>query len=458
MHPSLMTAQFQMDRMRRFFESGATRRTAFRTEQLRTLAAALGTHEQALHEALHADLGKSPIDSFTSETGYVQSDIRHALKHVRRWSHPRRARVPLMLHPARAEVIPEPKGVVLIIGPWNYPAQLILSPLTAALAAGNCAVLKPSELTPHTSAALKRMIDEAFDPSVVQVIEGGRETAGMLLEQSFDHIFFTGGTEIGRNVAEAAARRLIPTTLELGGKCPAIVCCDADITVAARRIARGKFINAGQTCVAPDHVWVPRDMLDSFFQTLEKTVRDFYGADPQKSADFGRIVSRRHVDRLLALCPECEHDAEDRFIAPTLIKAPPPGSPLMQEEIFGPLLPVLPYDSEQEVIDFCRARSAPLALYLFTDKRARQKKLTESIPSGGVCINDTVMQLVPKGLPFGGRGESGWGAYHGKRGLDEFSHIRSVLTRSTRFDLRAAYPPLGIALDALRRVYRFLAG
>ena len=372
-----MSSQFQIGRMRSFFESGSAQDILFRAEQLRKLDRALEAHETKLHGALYADLHKSPQDAYTSETGYVQSDIRHALKNLKCWSRPQPARVPLMLCPAQAQVLPEPKGIVLIIGPWNYPAQLVLSPLVAALAAGNCAVLKPSELTPHTSAALKAMIDETFDPSVVQVIEGGRETAEALLNEPFDHILFTGGTEAGRAVAQAAAKKLIPVTLELGGKCPVIVCEDADLEVAARRIARGKFINAGQTCVAPDHVWVPRSRFGEFFQTLEKTVIEFYGENPRQSPDYGRIVNRRHFDRLVALSPDCVRDADDLYIAPTLIADPPLDQAMMHDEIFGPLLPVLPYDSEQEVIHFCHSRSAPLALYLFTNDKACQKRLLE---------------------------------------------------------------------------------
>ena len=452
-----MTEQFQMDRMRRFFESGATRSLPFRKEQLRKLSRALDQYEADLHSALYADLHKSPLDAYTSETGYAQSEVRHALKNLRRWSRAKRVPAPAGVRPAHARVTPEPKGVVLIIGPWNYPAQLVLSPLIAALAAGNCAVLKPSELTPHTSAALRKMIKETFDPNVVQLLEGGRETAELLLEQPFDHIFFTGGTKIGRKVAEAAAKNLIPTTLELGGKNPVIICEDADLAVAARRIVRGRFMNAGQLCVAPDHVWVPRNQLAGFFQTLEKTIEAFYGDDPQQSPDFGRIVNRHHFDRLVTLAPDCTRDADDLYIAPTLILDPPRDSAIMQEEIFGPLLPVLPYDSEQEVIDFCRARPAPLALYLFTNDKTRQQQLINAIPSGGVCINDTVSQLIPKELPFGGRGASGWGATHGKAGFDEFSHHRSVLARSTRFDFKAVYPPMNISLNAMKRIYRFFA-
>ncbi len=444
--------------MRSFFQSGASRDIAFRATQLRKLSCAIEQYETKLHDALYADLRKSPLDAYVSETGYVQSEIRHALKNLRRWNRPRRVRVPAGVQPGRGRVVPEPKGVVLIIGPWNYPSQLVLSPLVSALAAGNCAIIKPSELTPHTSAALKTMIDETFDPNVVQVLEGGRETVEPLLGQPFDHIFFTGGTEIGRTIALSAAKKLIPTTLELGGKNPVILCDDADFAVAARRIVRGKFMNAGQLCVAPDHVWVPRKQLNGFFQTLEKTIATFYGDDPQQSPDFNRIVNRRHFDRLTALAPDCISDAVDLYIAPTLLADPPRDSAVMQDEIFGPLLPLLPYDTEDEVIAFCRARPAPLALYLFGADHTQHRRLMNAIPSGGACINDTVSQLIPKELPFGGRGASGWGASHGKAGFDEFSHFRSILSRSSRFDFKAIYPPMKISLGAMKRMYRFFTG
>lgn len=453
-----MYDKLQIVRMKSFFETGSTRSISFRAQQLSRLARALEKHETQLHGALYADLHKSPIEAYTSETGYVQNDIRYALKNLHRWSRPQRVAVPAGLRPARAQVIPDPKGTVLIIGPWNYPIQLVLSPLVAAIAAGNCAVIKPSELTPHTSAILRTLIEKAFNPDYICVVEGGREVAEELLDQPFDHIFFTGGTEIGRRVMTAAAQRLIPVTLELGGKSPAIVCEDTDTPVAARRIVRGKFMNAGQICVAPDHVWVPRTLLPAFTAELRKTIRSFYGENPQQSPDYGRIVNRHHFDRLIALCPNCVRDAGPLYIAPTLIPDPPRDGALMQDEIFGPLLPILPYDSENEVIAFCKTRSTPLALYLFTDDLKQQRRLMNAIPSGGVCINDTVSQLIPKELPFGGQGASGMGSYHGKAGFDTFTHFRSVLTRSPRFDIRVLYPPMKVSLKFLKRGYRFFAG
>ncbi len=459
-----MHTDFQIDGMKAFFVKGSCANIAFRREQLNKLARALDVHEHFLHQALYDDLRKSPVDAYASETGFIRSEIRYALKNLHRWTRPQRVATPAGLQPAHSRIIPEPKGTVLIIGPWNYPAQLVLSPLVSALAAGCCAVLKPSELTPHTSSALHNLINNTFDPEIVRVIEGGRETAEALLEQPFDHIFFTGSAAAGRSIMAAAAQNLIPVTLELGGKSPAVLGADANLAVAARRIVRGKFMNAGQTCVAPDHVWVPRQLITPFIKELQQTIRQFYSGSPQHSPDYGRIVNRRHFDRLTALL-EGSHvacggqiDTKELYIAPTILTNPPSGGTLMQEEIFGPLLPVLPYDDEQEIIRFCRLRPAPLALYLFTQNRSAQKRLMEAIPSGGVCINDTVSQLIPKGLPFGGRGASGMGSCHGKAGFDTFTHFRSVLRRSTRFDIQAFYPPMKVSLENLKRGYRFFAG
>ena len=450
--------------MRSFFRGGASRTAEFRIMQLRRLEKAVEARLDEIHRALRADLRKSETEAFLSETGYVLRDLRHARRNLRRWMRPQARRMPPGLQPARARVIPEPKGTVLIIGPWNYPFQLMLSPLAAALAAGNCAVLKPSEYAPHTSAVLRELIGQTFDPDYVHVVEGGRETAEALLKQPFDHIFFTGGTEAGRRIAQAAAEQLIPVTLELGGKCPAVVFADTDLKVAARRIARGKFMNAGQTCVAPDHVWAERPVYKTLVRELREALHRFYGPDPRHSAEYGRIISRHHFDRVRSLMQDggivCggDTDADDLYIAPTVIQNPPPESALMSEEIFGPLLPVLSFDSNEEVIAWCCSRPVPLALYLFTQDRARQARLIKAIPSGGVCVNDTVSQIIPASLPFGGKGASGMGMYHGKAGFDEFSHFRSVLPRSVRFDLPAAYPPLKTPLKILKRFYRFFAG
>jgi aldehyde dehydrogenase (NAD+) len=453
-----MNNQFQIASMQRFFQTGATRGIDFRAAQLRALDAAINAHATALHAALQADLHKSPAEAFAAETGWVQRDIRHALANLPRWSRPRRVAVPPGLFPALAHVVPEPQGVVLILGPWNYPVQLLLSPLVAALAAGNCAVLKPSEAAPQTSAALRDLIAATFDPDVVRLVEGGPAAAEALLREPFDHLFFTGGAQIGRRVAAVAAQRLVPATLELGGKSPAYVGPDADPALAARRIARGKFMNAGQTCVAPDHVWVHRPLQSAFLAALQTALHRFYGDTPQTSPDYGRIINRHHFDRLVRLCPNSLRDEGSLYIAPTVVSDPPLASPVMQEEIFGPILPVLGCDSPEEMIQFCRTQPAPLALYLFTGNALLRQRLMEAIPSGGVCINDTVQQLLPTELPFGGRGGSGLGAYHGKAGFDAFSHQRSLLVRSPGFDCPAIYPPFTWPPALFKAAVRLFSG
>jgi aldehyde dehydrogenase (NAD+) len=355
-------------------------------------------------------------------------------------------------------------GVVLVIGPWNYPVQLALSPLVAAVAAGNCAAVKLSEQAPAVSAALARLLSDVFDSSHVAGFEGDAETGRALLALPFDHVFFTGGTAVGRDVMRAAARRPASVTLELGGKNPCIVCADADLETAARRIAWGKFLNAGQTCVAPDTVLVARAVHDRFIELLVRTIRAFYGEDPQCSPDYGRIVSDRHFERLSALLGQgtvaCGggQDAATRYIAPTVVLAPAAGSELLSEEIFGPILPVVPFDSLDDELARLRRAPSPLALYLFTSSRQTVRRVLLGSRSGGVCVNDTVNQVVCRRLPFGGVGASGTGRYHGRAGFDCFSYSRSVLERSTRLELGKAYPPFKTPLAVLKRVYGCLLG
>lgn len=449
-------------RQRAHFTSGATLPLDARQAALRTLGAAVAAAEPALLEALRSDLGKSAAEAYLSETGFVQSEIRHALHQVRSWMRPRRGSLPLAALPGRAYVRPEPKGVVLIIGPWNYPVQLILGPLAGALAAGNCVVIKPSEHAPHTSAALREMLAAAFPPDLVQVVEGGRETAEALLEQRFDHIFFTGSTAVGQKVMAAAARHLTPVTLELGGKSPCIVCADAPLEITARRILWGKCLNAGQTCVAPDYVLVPRSLHDPLVQAMRAALRQFYGDDPRTSPDFGRIIHAAHHARLVRMLDGAtvlhggEHDAASRYFAPTLLGDISPDAAVMREEIFGPVLPLLPYESLDEALAFIRARPDPLALYLFTRDPAIQQRVELETRSGGVCMNDTLVHLLPKDLPFGGRGLSGMGSSHGRFSFDAFSHQKTVVRRSFRFDFAMRYPPVKTALTTLKRVSRFL--
>lgn len=449
---------------RTFFQSGATRPLEFRRTQLRKLHDALVADESALLAALHADLRKSPQEAWASEIGFVLSDIRHAVRHLPAWMKPQRRRSPLMAWPGRSFIQPEPYGVALIIGPWNYPLQLLLSPLVGALAAGNCAVLKPSEFAPHTAAAFAKLVRENFAEESVAVVAGEREVAEALLCERFDKIFFTGGTNVGRAVMAAAAQHLTPVTLELGGKCPCIVCADAPLDVTARRIAWGKFMNAGQTCVAPDFVLVDSRVREGLIAALKQALREFYGDDPRASTDYGRIINRRHFERLIGLLAAgrvahgSQQDASDLYLAPTLLTAVPLDAPVMQDEIFGPILPVLEFDTLDDALAALHDRPTPLALYLFTQDRAIQERVLATARSGGACLNDTIVHILSKQLPFGGLGESGMGAYHGKASFDCFTHYRSVLRRSFRFDAKFRYPPPPVSLAGLKRVSRFLFG
>ena len=451
-------------RQHAFFQTGATRAPDFRREQLQKFSAALERHEARLLAALHADLRKSSFQGYTSELGLLQAEIRHALKNLPRWIAPARRRTPWFVAPARGWVQPEPLGVALILGPWNYPVQLLLVPLVSAIAAGNCAVLKPSELAPRTAEAVAALVSETFADNFVSIFNGGVDVAEALLRERFDKIFFTGSTHVGRSVMAASAKHLTSVTLELGGKCPAIVCADAAIGQAAKRIAWGKFMNAGQTCVAPDFVLVQRGVREAFVAALKKSLREFYGDDASKSPDYGRIVNARHFTRLVNYLHDGkiihggEQDAKDLFLAPTILSEVLPESPVMQEEIFGPILPVLDFDSLDDALARLRDRPTPLAFYLFTSNRATEARVLAETRSGGVCVNDVVSHMIGTGLPFGGLGESGMGSYHGRAGFDTFSHQRAVLRRATWLDTPFRYPPERLSLRSLKRAMRILLG
>jgi aldehyde dehydrogenase (NAD+) len=453
-----------VQRHRSFFQSGATRPLKFRRAQLEQLLAALDQNEAALLAALHADLRKSPDQAYATEMALVQAEIRCALRNLCRWAAPQRGRTPWFVAPAKGWVQPEPFGVALIFSPWNYPLQLLFAPLVSAIAAGNCAVLKPSEIAPHTAEAVAKLIRENFAEEFISIAPGGVDVAEALLRERFDKIFFTGGTQAGRAVMAAAARHLTPVTLELGGKCPAIVCADAPIELAARRIAWGKFMNAGQTCVAPDFVLVERSVRDAFVAALQKSLREFYGADPSQSKDYGRIVNKRHFDRLVNYLRDGKviyggtHDAKDLFIAPTILTDVSMESAVMQEEIFGPLLPVLEFAKLDDALALLRPRTTPLALYVFTRDRGVEARVLAETRSGGACVNDVVFQMVGTGLPFGGLGESGMGAYHGRVGFEAFTHQRAVLRRALWVDPPFRYPPPQLALPRLKRAIKLLLG
>jgi aldehyde dehydrogenase (NAD+) len=457
-----MTAVSWLTQAHAFRDIGTARSLTFRRAQLNILAGAIESFETQILDALHLDLGKPVIEAYASEIGFVLADIRYALKHLSDWARPQRRHTPLWLRPASSRVHPEPYGVALIIGPWNYPFALTLSPLVSAMAAGNGVCVKPSEYAPHVSGVITRLLRGHFQPDYITSVEGDATCAQELVCQPFDKIFFTGSTAVGRLVLAAAAPNLTPVTLELGGKSPCIICADADLQVSARRVVLGKFLNAGQTCVAPDHVWVQAEILKPWLEHLTRTLREFYGPDPKQSPDYGRIVSLSHLHRLTAFLDqgriECggQFDESARYLAPTVLTRVPLSAPVMQEEIFGPILPVLPFERLDDVIAHLRLRPRPLALYAFTGERTLRERLLAETTSGGVCFNDTLSHILGRDLPFGGIRESGMGAYHGKAGFDTFTHYRSVLTRSSRFDPGLTYPPSRITLAALKRLQHLL--
>lgn len=459
-HAAEIDAAALVERLRATYASGRTRPLAWRRTQLEALRTILTDREADLLEALATDLGKPRLEGWATDIGFVINEIDHTLKHLRRWTKPTRVRTPLATKPAKARIVREPLGVVLIIAPWNYPVQLALAPLVGAIAAGNAAVLKPSEVAPATSAVLARLLGEHLDPDAFAVVEGAVPETQALLAQRWDHIFYTGNGRVGRVVMEAAAKHLTPVTLELGGKSPVFIDASANLEVAARRIAWGKFLNAGQTCIAPDYVLVARGLEDRFVELVRRSVFDFYGPDPKASPDYARIVNGGHFDRLVGLLESGtpvvggEHDATARFIAPTVLRDVPPESPAMQEEIFGPILPVLTVADAEEAVAFVNGRDKPLALYVFAGDSDVVRTVLDGTSSGGACVNATLFHVAVAGLPFGGVGESGVGAYHGRATFDLFSHEKSILKRSTRPDPDLAYPPYTDKKERLMR--RFL--
>ena len=422
-------------RLRKTFATGRTRDIAWRRAQLQALRRLCLEGEPQLVAALQADFSKPPFDTKIAETRAVAREIDHTLPRLARWMRGRRAGVPWALWPGSARIVPEPLGVALVIAPWNYPIQLLLAPLVGVLAAGNCAVLKPSELTPHTSGALNDLVPRYLDNDAVAVVTGGAEASTALLAERFDHIFFTGGARVGRVVMEAAAKHLTPVALELGGKSPCVVAADADLKIAAERIVWGKFLNAGQTCVAPDYVLVERTRHDAFIDALRATIARFFGPDPKTSPDFARIVSEQHAERLAGYLDGGrvviggEVDLSSRYIAPTVLADVRADAPVMREEIFGPILPVVAVESVEEAIGFINARDKPLALYLFTGDAGVRERVIGRTSSGGVVVNDVVVHLSVPDLPFGGVGTSGFGRYHGQAGFETFSNLKGVLAR-----------------------------
>ena len=429
-----------------YFRSGATLGERFRRTMLRRLDQALGQWERRLCDALWEDLHKSPEEAVLTELSIVRGEVRNHLRHLGRWMRPERRPTPLKLQPSTSRILSEPLGTALIIAPWNYPMQLLLNPLVGAISAGCTAVLKPSPYTPHVSATLHAMIAEIYDEEYIAVVEGHREVNTLLLGERWDLIFFTGSPELGRVVMESAARHLTPVVLELGGKSPCIVDRGADIPVAARRIAWGKCLNAGQTCIAPDYLLIREELAEEFIDAFRDAVRRLLGDDPRQSRHYARLVNDRAFDRVASYLGQGtvrvggESDRAERYIEPTLLTKVDPAAPVMREEIFGPVLPMIPFREQSEIVDFITAREKPLALYYFGPEKQGREILAHT-SSGGACLNDTIMHIVSEALPFGGVGNSGMGRYHGRESFDAFSHRRAVLETPTWIDLPFRYMP-----------------
>ena len=454
-----MTLQELNTAQHAFFRTGATRDLAFRLKALDDLAAAIRSREDRLLAALRADLGKSDTEAYMCEVGLALAELGHVRRHLPRWAREQRVASPLGIFPARSIILKEPYGAVLILSPWNYPLLLGLDPLIGAIAAGNCAVVKPSAYAPATSAALAELISATFPPEYVAVVEGGRAENQALLDLPFDYIFFTGGVEVGRQVMEKAARHLTPVTLELGGKSPCIVDATANLDLAAKRLAFGKLLNCGQTCVAPDYLLIQREVKEKFLGRLAFWMEKLCGTDPLDSGGYVHMINRKHFDRVCALIdPEKVvfgggADPLTLRIRPTVMDNVSPDDPVMQEEIFGPLLPVLTFDRIEAAKNFVLDRPRPLALYLFSEDRAVQRDILRSVPFGGGCVNDTVLHLSNPRLPFGGIGSSGMGTYHGRYSFDTFSHAKGVVQSSTRVDLPFRYPPHSPGAQKLIRFF-----
>jgi aldehyde dehydrogenase (NAD+) len=448
--------------LRRFYETGATLTYAFRKQQLQLFKQAVIKYEQEIYDALYKDLKKSPEESYATENGLLLAEINVTLKHLKQWMSPQSTGINLVNLPSSGKLYPDPLGVVLIISPWNYPFQLSLIPFVGAIAAGNCVVLKPSESAPATAAIIEKIIKETFSPEYVKVIQGDGASVipGMMQAFRFDHIFYTGSIPVGKAIYQLAAKELIPVTLELGGKSPAIVEEDADIAASAQRIALGKFANAGQTCIAPDYVLVHENVLEKFTAVLKDKVTRFFGEDAAKSHDYGRIINSKRFDTLAAYLQDGEiimggqTDRAALFIAPTIIKNINQDAKVMQDEIFGPILPIISFKQTEEAIAIVKKNANPLAFYIFTSSKKREEEWIRRVAFGGGCVNNTIWQFANHYMPFGGIGSSGMGAYHGKHSFNTFTHIKPVMKTPTWFDPAIKYPPFKGRLNLFKWLIR----
>lgn len=433
--------------LRATFDSGVTRSLEWRHEQLDGLIRFCDEQEEALIEAIASDLGRPWLEAYAADIGTTAAEIKHLRKNVEKWMKPRKTKLPLTSLPAKGRIHPEPLGVALVIAPWNYPVQLLLEPIAAALAAGNTVAAKPSELSPATSAVIAAKLGNYVDSEIVAVFEGDVPVSTALLEQRFDHIFFTGSTRVGKVVMKAAAEHLTPVTLELGGKSPCIVDDSVDLEVAAHRIAWGKWLNAGQTCIAPDYILVSESRRDALVTELRKVVVEFYGDDPKTTKDFGRVVNNLQFERLVGyldgqnVAIGGDHDAATKYLSPTVVIDPPLDSVLMTDEIFGPILPIVAVDDLSAAIAFVNERPKPLALYVFAEDDDAVERVLGETSSGGACVNHTLLHITPPDLPFGGVGPSGMGRYHGESSFDTFSNMKSVLNKPLKGENSLLYPP-----------------
>ncbi len=435
-----------LEQQRAFYASHQTKSLQFRVEQLKKFKQAIDKYEQKIADALKADLNKSFQEAYLTEISIVKQEISNHIKNIKRWAKPKRVPTPLHLLPSSGKIIFEPLGVSLIVAPWNYPFQLLMNPLVGSISAGNCAMLKPSPYTPNTAMVMEEMINETFKPNYISIVQGGRKTNTALFEKRFDIIFFTGSPNVGKVVMRAAAENLTPVILELGGKSPSIVDKDANIEIAAKRIAWGKTINAGQTCIAPDYVLVHSSVKEQLIKQIGKSIEKMFGSDPQKSTFYPRIVNEQAHERLTGYLKDAkirfggQTNKSDRYISPTIIDDVNTNDAVMQDEIFGPILPIISFDSIDESIAFVNSREKPLAFYYF-GKSARAKNVMHKTTSGGACINDTLMHITNHHLPFGGVGNSGLGKYHGKTSFQAFSNQRSTVSTPTWIDIPFKYVP-----------------
>lgn len=449
-----------LNQQKETYLSGVTKPIEFRKELLKKLKVLLKENQQVIIEAVHNDFKKPAFETFGTEIGLIIGDINYALKNLEDWVEPQKVPSSLVNFPSENYILKEPYGSVLIIAPWNYPVQLSLLPLVGALAAGNTAIIKPSELTPHTSSALSDLVALYFPSDIVAVCEGGVETSTALLELNFDYIFFTGSTRVGKIIMQSAASRLIPVTLELGGKTPCIVDETANLEISAKRIAWGKFVNAGQTCVAPDYLLVHPSIKEQLLEELKKAIISLYGDDPERSGDFSRIINKKHFDRLSSYLNDGklvfggETNTATNYISPTILDKITWDHSVMKEEIFGPILPVLTYSDLQDAVSQIRNAPRPLALYLFTSKENTEKYFLEHVSFGGGAINDTIAQMGNHHLSFGGVGASGFGSYHGKASFDSFSHQKSIMKKNFLVDIPIRYAPYDGKMKWLKTIFR----